>query len=850
MLLGSFALVAALAAPQAGDVQGESQPPLPPELVVPPAPPRSPEEEHATFRIAEGWRIDLVAAEPLVHDPVAVAFDARGRLWVVEMRGYMHDVDGVGEDLAVGSIAVLEDADGDGRFDRRTVFWDELVLPRAVLPLRDGALVLAPPNLYLCRDTDGDGVSDEETIVDTGLGGIHSPEHAANGLLPGIDGWIHGANHRTRYRVRGARIEKEHVPVAGQWGIAQDDAGRLFFDTNSDALRFHPFASHYAVRNRWLGKAAGADVAVVRDQRVRPARVTPGVNRGYQTGVLVGGRLASFTAACAPLIARGDALPPGARGQAFVCEPAANLVKRWRLVEEGDGLRGIEVEADREAGLEFLTSTDERFRPVNLCDEPGGGFLVVDMYRGVIQHRLFVTSFLRKQVEERGLASPIGLGRIWRVARDDAPPRGVRVDFPSASDEELAALLSHPAGWWRDAAQRWIAEGDAVGASTIVRLLALAREGESSFGRLHALWTLASLGRADAALAASALRDADREVRLAAIRLAEPWLDGPAGSGLVARFVDLARSGDPRARRQAILSLGEARGAAAEQALLDLALEDASTTTLRGAIVSGLAGRELEFLGRVCAVPDNEAPAGSPATSDPARESVAPAGRGDLLELLARCVVRAGDRGRIVRLLGVVGFSRGWRAKALAAGIFAARGIGADGKPVPIPLDREPFAIGADASAVLRDAFTWPGKPGPAPPVIRPLTDDEARRFDQGREIYGKTCAACHQPDGAGLEGKGPPLRGTEWVLGPEERLTRILLQGMTGPVTIDGVEWRMDMPAWPASDTELAAVMTFVRRSFGNAADPVEPAAVAATRARHAGRAQPWTAAELREAR
>src|SRR5687767_4589031 len=162
---------------------------LPPEMdvptvPVPPAPPLSPEEALRTIRVAPGFKVELVAAEPLVQDPVAIHFDADGRLWVCEMRGYMPDVDGTNETAPIGRVSFLEDTDGDGRMDKGTVFLEGLVLPRAATPYRDGVLVAAPPNVWFCRDTDGDGKSDEQSLLATDYDNKSNPEHQPNGLMP------------------------------------------------------------------------------------------------------------------------------------------------------------------------------------------------------------------------------------------------------------------------------------------------------------------------------------------------------------------------------------------------------------------------------------------------------------------------------------------------------------------------------------------------------------------------------------------------------------------------------------------------------------------------------------------
>ena len=223
---------------QNGDKAGEVQAPLPDHLQVPPAPTLTAEQALGTFHLAPGFRMEIVAADPLVRNPVAMSFGPDGRLWVVEMSGFMPNADGKGEDAKVGSIVVLEDTDGDGRMDKRTVFLDGLVMPRALALIGDGVLVAEPPHLWYCRDTNGDGIADQKTEIAPDYGVTTNPEHTANGLMLALDNWIYSANHTTRFRFDGkGQFTREPTDTRGQWGITQDDSGRLFHNNNSDPLR-------------------------------------------------------------------------------------------------------------------------------------------------------------------------------------------------------------------------------------------------------------------------------------------------------------------------------------------------------------------------------------------------------------------------------------------------------------------------------------------------------------------------------------------------------------------------------------------------------------------------------------
>lgn len=428
--------VAPAALAQRGDVEGEAQPPLSASIVVPPAPVLTPEQELATFQLPDGYVVELVASEPLVRDPVCIAFDSDGAFAVCGMHPYMRDVDGTHEDAPLGSVILM-------RGSERSVIATGLPLPRAIAPCRGGWLVIAPPELLWFADEDEDGTFERREVWDKGLGGIASPEHAINGLSPTSDGRFVCANVPWDYAFENDKLIRVGANARGQWGISLDASGRQYFNSNEDPLRMAAIPPRYAVRNPALGTALGADLRILEDRSVETARVNTGVNRAYREGILrPDGRLARYTAACSPLYVpreRVELLGKQAKDSVFLCEPAGNLVAHVELAEDEFG-RMKATPARRADGREFLTSTEERFRPVSLSLGPDGALYVVDMYRGVIQHKLFVTSHLRKQVESRGLAQPTGLGRIWRVRRKDAPRAAAPAIAARTLDAELDAI--------------------------------------------------------------------------------------------------------------------------------------------------------------------------------------------------------------------------------------------------------------------------------------------------------------------------------------------------------------------------------------------------------------------------
>jgi len=705
---------------QRGDKKGEAQVARVPKDKIPPAPPLAPDEALTRFKLQPGYRLELVAAEPMVDTPVVLQFDPDGRLWVVEMRGFMPDADGVGEDQTNGRIAILEDTNGDGRADTNKVFLDGLVLPRALLLVNGGVLVGEPPNLWFYPNVNDQ--PGERVQVATDFGSRANPEHTANSLVLAMDNWIYALYHPWRYRFRAGRWERERVPQRAQWGQAQDDFGRLYYTSNSDHLRGDAVPPHYFGTN--TSKSPGIGVAIAKDQTVWPGRVNPGVNRGYQPGTLrADGTLARFTAACGTAIYRGDALPRDCWGNAFVCEPSANCVRRSILSESG-GVVSARNACDKS---EFLTSTDELFRPVNALGGPDGALYLADMYRGIIQHRIYLTSYLRSQSEERGLDNVIHRGRIWRVAGATASRRE-RPNLSQASSAELVKALEHPNGWWRDTAQRLLVERADASVAPLLRQLAVS--GASPVPRLHALWTMEGMQVLSSADVDAALADKQPKVRAVGIRLAEPFLKGAEASVWRDRIMKFSSDAAAEVQIQLALTVGQSRN---EPKVLD-------------------------YLASL------------------AKNSSTP---------LARDV----------------------------AGQY-------------LPQPKKAPAVAAK---------------------VVPLTAEEQKRFEAGKGLYEQVCLACHQQHGQGQPGLAPPLVGAEWVGFSEQRLIRIVLQGLRGKVKVKGEEFEMDMPALGVLDDEqIAAVLTYVRREWGHTYPAVSPAAVQQVRKATETREDAWTAPEL----
>ena len=821
-----FLLTSAALLAQHGDKPGEAQAAVPAHIKTPPAPTLVAEEALKTLKVAPGFKAEIAAADPLVGDPVAMTIGPDGRMWVVEMRGFMRNADGKGEMDKVGDIAVLEDTDGDGRYDKRTVFLDGLVLPRAVALVGDGVLVAEPPHLWFCRDTNGDGKADEKKEVFSDYGGTSNPEHTANGLMWALDNWIYNANHTQRFRYLGdGKFESESTVSRGQWGITQDDTGRIFHNSNSDPLRADLVPTAYLRRNPNFLKAAGANVQLApADLMIWPGRVTPGVNRGYKS-LNKEGKITAVTAACGPIIYRSGLFGPDFYNNAFIVEPAGNLVKRMILTEAD----GTITARNAYEGSEFITSTDERFRPVNTANGPDGALYIVDMYRGIIQHRIYMTTFLRKQVDERGLADGIGMGRIYRIVPENFTPSKVKFDLTKESSEQLVTRLRAANSWWRATAQRLLVERKDP--ASVAPLKEMVRSGPP-LAKLHALWTLDGIKQLDRETVVAALADPDDRVAAAAIRLSEPWLAKKDGD--IPRHLAEIKSHSPAITLQLALSLGESPDSVA--ALAGIAARAGRQPFVADAIVSGLAGRELDFIKLATAM-------GSPDAAAPA------------VTYAVGAVLKSGDAAHVTTVLSLLEPNAAvptWVRGAVLNGVERFLPKTPEGKPVAGTIAVEPrplLLLSVQAStpegkqaARLTNLLKWPGKPGlekESAEIASRLTPEQKALFDKGRTTFATICAACHQAGGEGMAGLAPQLLYSKYVLGNERQLARIVLNGKE--------KEGLAMPPLRSLDDEtIAGALTYVRQSWGHNAPPVSPATISEVRKAVGDREAPWSEEEL----
>jgi mono/diheme cytochrome c family protein/glucose/arabinose dehydrogenase len=851
------------------------------------SPPRPAEEALETFYLPPGYRIELVASEPLIQEPVAIDWDTEGRIWAVEMPGFMADLTGSNEYDPIGRVVVLEDLNRDGRMDRRTVFAEGLVLARSIKVLDHGVLVAEPPHVWLMRDTNGDLRADTKVAVTDQYGRREvDPQNNANGFDWSLDNRMYTAGQSDiQLRLKNDAFQIERTLRRGEWGVTHDDVGRIYRNTNESALHVDYVPTAYYARHPSLLRTRGSYERLATDNPdlniVWPVRPNPGTNRAYQAGIdRPDGSLVRFTSVCAPLVYRGDRLPKDVYGNVFVAEPAANLVSRIMLDVDD---RTIGARKAYERG-EFLASTDERFRPVYLSNAPDGLLYVVDLYRGIIEHRISITEYLRGQILARRLDRPTGLGRIYRIVHETSQPDSTRLG-PGTTSAQLVARLSSPSGWWRDTAQRLLVERRDT--SVAPALTELAERATDLRTRLHALWTLDGMDAIGPMTVTRALGDSSADVRAAAVRIAERWLiegDAPMRAAVLTRFDDPSWT----VRRHLAASLGVLPQGPREPALVSVLERWGTDPMTMDVALSGLRGSEAAAL---------ELMAGGSAGMTPEREAA--------VTMLAATIVRSTQDATIQQVFAWMADEDQprWRRSALLAGVESAltgrtlpgtptppaRQGGAAARataPVPCPtcpggragpggayafprpatpaaarggggggggglrLSREPEALirvasrGDDLSERATNVLgriSWAGKPG-ATAELPPLTAAEERRFEAGHEVYRNLCQACHQADGRGQDRLAPPLVDSALALAVPDIPLRVLLNGKEGSTGL--------MPPIGASltDEQLASVLTYIRREWGQTGSPVEPAAAAAARAATAGRPRPWTEAELQK--
>jgi putative membrane-bound dehydrogenase-like protein len=559
--------------------------------------PKSPAQSLAVMYARPGFQVEQVAAEPLLADPIALAWGPDGKLWVVEMGDYPRGVDGKGK--RGGRVRILEDVDGDGHYDKSAVFLDDLGFPTGVAPWGNGILVTCAPEIIYAEDADGDGKADKrEVLYRNFLQG--NPQHRTNGLKWGLDGWLycsHGdgvggrielvraggfaeANGRD-FRIRPDQGLLDPQSGPSQYGRNRDDWDNWFGCENSEPMYQFVLADHYLRRNKHV---PAMDGRVNVPEQAGAAEVFPRSRTIARFNDLYAAN--RFTSANSTIVYRDDLFGPAFEGNAFISEPVHNLVHREVLRPEGLAFAGRR--ADDEKDSEFLASADNWFRPAMLATGPDGALWVADMYRQTIEHPEWIPLEIQKQIDLRAGSD---MGRIYRVFPIGTRPRKIpRLDKMSTA--ELVAALDSPSGWQRDMVQQMLVwRGDR---SAIEPLEKLAAESKRATCRAQALWTLELLGGLKPELIARALGDSHPGVRRHAVRLTEGHLDaaGPLGEKILA----LAADEDAQLQLQRAYTLGAWKDERAGTALGELALRYRDDRFMTAAVLSSVTPQNLHAI--------------------------------------------------------------------------------------------------------------------------------------------------------------------------------------------------------------------------------------------------------------
>lgn len=569
----------------------------------------SPQEALAAFQLEPGLRIELVAAEPMIDDPVAFAWDEKRRLYVVENRGYPDPLQTNGQPnepwTKLGRIALLEDTNGDGSYDKRTTFAEDLAYPNGIMVWRGGVFVTSAPDLLYLKDHDGDGVADEHRVVLTGFEATRTAQIRMCYPTLGLDGWIYVAGGRNGGKVHSpehpSRPVVEFPPgdsrfhpdslmfelVGGnsQFGLAIDDFGRRFGLSNRHPIMHTVLEPHHLKRNPHLAfNASIQEVAKVQHEaKVFPlsdAKPSTHWAQMFRPDPKRVGHEGTFTSACGHHIFGGTALTPEHVGNFFICEPAQNLIQRQVMRPNGASF----VSEVPYTGREFLATPDVGFRPVYLRNGPDGALYIADMYRQNIDHPQYVPEQARQMLDFTG---PHRTGRIWRIVKDvKVSPR----TMPGTTVAELCRDLASPDSWWRDTARRLLLER--ADPASVPLLEQLVSDAPLAATRSHALWTLAVMQRLTPAMINAALRDRDPGVREQGLLLAEKRAESRE---IVTSLLPMAQDADARVRFVAALVLGGLKDSRVPAALASIAVRDGEDRWTRAAVLSGIGQRMDEF---------------------------------------------------------------------------------------------------------------------------------------------------------------------------------------------------------------------------------------------------------------
>jgi len=515
---------------------------------VPPVMPLSASQQKQTFILRPGYTIEPILAEPHIKEPAAIQFDGNGRMYVLELRSYMQDIDATGELFPTSRISRWEDKDNDGIYETGIVFLDSLIFPRFIVPFGPNTILSMESNedhVYKFTDTNNDGKADKKELFATGLGRSGNVEHQTSFLTWAMDNWMYSTynSQRIRWTTDGVIKEPTGNPY-GQWGVTQDNYGQVWFQDGAGGVpqnfQFPLVYGNFQVKGQYQ---EGFRVPY---SLVKLADFEPGMRETKPDG-----SLNNVTGAAGNDVFRGDRLPKELVNQYFYGEPVARIIRQVRS-DKKEGLTFIQNPyLDSES--EFIQSTDPLFRPVDIATAPDGTMYIVDMYRGIIQEGNWTQegSYLRTKLLQYQMDDIVENGRIWRVTYEGMERNKEKPRMYEETSAQLIRHLSHPNGWWRDMAQQTIILNQDKSVAADLEKLALTSENELT--RIHALWTLEGLGVLGIDLVRKLMNDSDPQLRVQGLRAAET-LYKYGQKTLEADFIRLTKDPDHAVAIQAVQS--------------------------------------------------------------------------------------------------------------------------------------------------------------------------------------------------------------------------------------------------------------------------------------------------------
>ncbi len=704
------------------------------------------------FILEEGFNIELIAAEPLLDSPVAMQFDKKGRIWVVELPGYMRDINGSGEDLPDGKIVVLSDEDEDGKMDNRFIFLDKLIAPRTLLFAYNGLLYSEGTNLWwtsIENDRPGNQVLIDSLYV---IGG--NIEHQPNALLYNLDNWIYSAKSNARYKMKDGIWFKEATTARGQWGLTNDDFGKLFYNDNSNPLTGDYMMPNVLTQHPNQKVEYGHRQQIAINRRVFPYQATA-VNRGYEEGVLdENNMLINFTSACGPLIYRGNQLPNEYYGNAFVCGPEVNLIKRFLLKNDNIKITALQAYEEKE----FLISKDETFRPINLYTGLNGALYILDLRKGVIQHRAYMTSYLREKILEKKLEKANGKGRIYKVMFKGIENEKT-IDCSKYEPIDFVPLLKHKNGELRILAQKEIVFSKDI--SLMQNLIGLALDTNNPIGQIHALRTMEGLDILNIeSLKKVAQGTQNQRVITQCILLANDYVN--EFENILPIINKAITFESPSIDLHLCHILGKTSSPESNNAWSILANKYSNGPIFCEALISGINGKEDYYYKNIKYLKSDS-----------------------IYNMLSQTI--ASKKNNEIK-----------------------------------------------APQLLTKTFL----------------DNRTKGF----QLYNTYCSSCHGQDGKGNPQLAPPLYPSEYVTGPPEKMIAIMLQGLKGPVQVNGLKYDMNlvMPGIKnnpeLTDEKIADLVIFIKNSFTQNPTYIDPKLVGKIRARLEGSDKMFTEESLME--